>query len=360
MVLAPTFAQAGPGEHQGFHYSRAGNPTRARLERALAELEGAAHCYAFASGCAAATSVLLCLRQGDHVVMCDDVYAGTYRVVDAILKPLGIGSTVVDLCEPDALARALKPETRMLWIETPTNPLLKIIDIEAIASVAKARSIALVVDSTFATPLLQRPLELGATLVVHSTTKYLNGHSDVVGGAVITDDGTWAERLALMQRGTGAVPSAFDCYMTLRGLSTLAVRMQRQVENARVLADWLVGQPQVERVHYPGLPTHPQAELAARQMTQPGAIVSLELRGGYEGCVQFLKSLRLFACAISLGAVESLAEHPASMSHRHLSAAVQRARALPSNLVRMSIGIEDVDDLREDIEQALAAAACRS
>jgi len=353
IVLSTTFAMQGPGEHGGYHYARAGNPTRDTLEAALAELEGARHGIAFASGCAATSAVLLSLRAGDHVVVGQDVYSGTFRLLDRILPGLGIEASFVELGVPDALEAALRPNTRMVWVETPSNPQLRIIDIEAMAERARARGLTLVVDNTFATPLLQRPLLLGATLVLHSTTKYIGGHSDVLGGVVLTDDPSWAERLVLLQKGMGAVPSPFDCYLLMRGLSTLALRVERQVQTAERLAAWLVTRPEVERVYYPGLPGHPGAEIARRQMAGPGAIISLDLRGGMEACRAMLRATRVFTCAISLGAVESLAEHPATMTHAHVPPDVRALHGVGDSLVRLSIGVEDADDLQDDLAHAL-------
>ncbi len=254
IVLATTFAQDGPGVHKGYDYSRAGNPTRTALEQCLAALEGASHAVAFGSGCAATTAVLLSLQSGDHVLVSDDIYGGTFRIFERVLAQFGVEATFIDMSDPARVAPAMRPSTRLVWIETPSNPMLKILDIAAIAEVARSRGVPLAVDNTFATPVLQRPLHLGATLVVHSTTKYLNGHSDVVGGAVMTSDDAIAEKLHFLQKAVGAVPSPFDCYLVLRGLKTLAVRMKRHVESARAVADWLTAHSKVSRVHYPGLP----------------------------------------------------------------------------------------------------------
>lgn len=355
IFLSTTFVQEGPGEHRGYHYSRAGNPTRKALEQSLALLEGARHAYAFASGSAATTAALMTLKAGAHVIVSDDVYSGTFRLLRQILSEFGVEATFMDLSEPARVAEAIRPATRMIWLETPSNPLLKIFDIAAVGEVARRHGLPLVVDNTFATPLLQRPLELGATLVVHSTTKYLNGHCDVLGGALMTNDDALAERLFLLQRGMGAVPSPFDCYMVLRGMKTLAVRLRHQVESARKLAEWLSGHPRVARVYYPGLPTHPGHALAARQMRGPGAVLSLEVRGGLPAVRAMIKSMRLFSCAISLGGVESLVEHPASMSHAATPAAVRQEVGISDQLIRLSIGIEGADDLREDLERGLSA-----
>src|SRR5579864_3268776 len=299
IVLATTFAQDGPGVHKGYDYSRAGNPTRTALEECLAALEGASHAIAFGSGCAAATAVLLTLKHGDHVLVGDDVYGGTFRIFDKVLAQFGLEASFVDLGDPARVASAMRPNTRLVWIETPSNPLLKILDIAAIAQVARSRGVPLAVDNTFATPVLQQPLALGATLAVHSTTKYLNGHSDVVGGAVMTNDAAMAEKLHFLQKAVGGVPSPFDCYLVLRGLKTLAVRMTRHVENARKIADWLARRRGVARVLYPGLHSHEGHAIAERQMAGPGGMISFELEGGLERAAAFLRALRVFACAES-------------------------------------------------------------
>jgi cystathionine beta-lyase/cystathionine gamma-synthase len=357
IVLSSTFAQDGPGVHKGYDYSRAGNPTRSALERCLAELEGATHGVAFGSGCAATTAVLLTLKSGDHVVVGDDVYGGTFRIFDKVLKPFGIEATFLDMTDPARVRAALRPATRLVWVETPSNPMLKIIDVAAVADVAREKGIPVAVDNTFATPMLQRPLDLGATLVVHSTTKYLNGHSDVVGGAVLTRDDAMAERLHFLQKSVGGVPSPFDCYLVLRGLKTLGVRMKRHVESAQVLAAWLAAHPRVSRVHYPGLPTHPGHALAARQMKGFGGMISFELAGTLDQAAAFLRALRIFACAESLGGVESLAEHPAIMTHASLPPEARKAVGIGDGLIRLSVGLEDARDLIADLEVGMAAAA---
>ncbi len=356
IVLATTFAQDGPGAHKGYDYSRAGNPTRTALEQCLAALEGAKHGIAFGSGCAAATALLLTLKAGDHVLVGDDVYGGTFRIFDKVLKQFGLEATFLDMTDPARVRAAMRPETRLIWMETPSNPMLKIFDIAALAEVAHARGVPLVVDNTFATPMLQRPLELGATVVVHSTTKYLNGHSDVVGGAALTNDETLGERLHFLQKAVGAVPSPFDCYLVLRGLKTLAVRMKRHVESARTIAAYLASHSHVGRVRYPGLPSHEGHALAERQMSGPGGMISFELRGSLAQATAFLKALRIFACAESLGGVESLAEHPAIMTHASLPADVRRSLGIGDGLLRLSIGLEDPRDLLADLERGFAAA----
>jgi cystathionine gamma-lyase len=357
IVLATTFAQDGPGAHKGYDYSRAGNPTRTALEGCLAALEGASHAIAFGSGCAATTAVLLTLKAGDHVLVGDDVYGGTYRIFAQVLAQFGLEASFVDMRDPERALAALRPNTRLVWLESPSNPLLKIIDVGAIAAGARARSIPVAVDNTFATPALQQPLALGATLAVHSTTKYLNGHSDVVGGAVMTNDAALAERLHFIQKAVGGVPSPFDCYLVLRGLKTLGVRMKRHVESARAIADWLARHVQVARVLYPGLPTHEGHALAAAQMSGPGGMISFDIAGGMPQAAAFLRALEIFACAESLGGVESLAEHPATMTHASLPVEARRAVGIGDGLIRLSIGLEDVRDLVADMERAFDAAA---
>ncbi len=356
IVLSSTFAQEGPGAHNGFDYSRAGNPTRDALEGCFAALEGAKHAIAFGSGCAATTTILLTLKSGDHVVVGDDLYGGTFRIFDKVVKQFGVSATFLDMSDPAKVASAVRPETKMIWMETPSNPLLKISDIAAIADIAKKKNLILAVDNTFATPALQNPLALGATLAVHSSTKYLNGHSDVVGGVAMTSDDALAEKLRFLQKSVGAVPSPFDCYLVLRGLKTLGVRMRQHVEGARAIAEWLASHPQVERVLYPGLAKHPGHAIAQKQMRAPGGMVSFDLRGGIPAATAFLKALTIFACAESLGGVESLAEHPAIMTHASVPAENRRALGIGDGLLRLSIGIEDVGDLRTDLEVGFAAA----
>jgi len=356
IVLSSTFSQDGPGAHKGYDYSRAGNPTRTALESCLAALEGGKHAIAFGSGCAATTTILLTLRSGDHVLVGDDVYGGTFRIFDKVVKDFGIEATFIDMTNAARVRHAMRKNTKLVWMETPSNPMLKIFDIAAIAEIARAHGAQLCVDNTFATPVLQRPLDLGATCVVHSMTKYLNGHSDVVSGCVMTSDDALAERLHFLQKAVGAVPSPFDCYMVLRGLKTLAVRVERHVQNAIKLAEHLAGHAQVERVIFPGLDAHPQAALARKQMKAPGGMITFELRGGLAASTAFLKALRVFACAESLGGVESLAELPAIMTHASLTPEARRALGIGDGLIRLSVGIEDAGDLREDLERGFRAA----
>ncbi len=356
IVLASTFAQDGPGEHKGFDYSRSGNPTRNALERCIAALEGGTHGMAFASGCAAMTTLLHVLAPGEHVVAGDDLYGGSFRILDKVMKPLGVPTTQVDLGDLRAFEAALRPETKLVWLETPTNPMLKLVDIAAVSEIARRRGIPVVVDNTFATPCLQQPLALGASAVVHSTTKYLNGHSDVVGGAIVTSDDALAERLRFLQNAMGAIPAPFDCYMVLRGLKTLHLRMERHTKSARAIASWLEGHPQVERVHYPGLASHPQHAIAERQMKGPGGMISFVVKGGLPAARALLGAVEIFVCAESLGGVESLIELPAVMTHGSIPAAQRAALGISDGLIRISCGVEAEADLRDDLERALDAA----
>ncbi len=356
IVLSSTFAQEGPGVHKGFEYARTDNPTRRTLEQCLAALEGAVHGVAFASGCAAMTTLLHTLRPGDHIVACDDVYGGTFRVLDKVMAPLGIETTWVDLTDMSRLEPAVRKTTKMVWLETPTNPMLKLVDIAAAAAITKARGITLVVDNTFATPMLQRPLALGADVVLHSTTKYLNGHSDVVGGVVLLNDAALHERLRFLQNAIGAIPSPFDCFMVLRGVKTLPVRMERHVRTASSLSRFLAAHPGVERVYYPGLESHPQHALCARQMKGPGGMISFVVKGGLPAARRLLETVQLFVCAESLGGVESLIEHPALMTHGSVPAATREVLGITDGLIRISVGLEAEDDLRADLDAALQAA----
>jgi cystathionine beta-lyase len=355
IVLASTFAQDGPAVFKGaYDYSRAGNPTRTALEQCLAALEGASHGIAFGSGCAATTALLMTLKSGDHVLVGDDVYGGTFRIFDKVLKQFGIDNSFIDMSDPAKVREAIRPNTRIVWLETPSNPMLKIFDIAAIAEVARKAKVTLAVDNTFATPMLQRPLELGATVVVHSTTKYLNGHSDVVGGAALTNDPELAERLHFLQKSVGGVPSPFDCYLVLRGLKTLGVRMRQHVASAKVVADFLGRQKHVTRVFYPGLASHPGHAVAERQMKGPGGMISFDLAPG-KSAAAFLKALRVFTLAESLGGVESLAELPAVMTHASLTPEARQALGIGDGLIRLSVGLEDQDDLLEDLERGFRA-----
>lgn len=349
-----TYTQMAPGVHKGYEYSRSGNPTRKALETALAALEDGEMALAFASGLAATTAVFASLlRPGDEVVAAADLYGGTFRLLDRVFQPWGLVARYIDDPSPAGFASRMTPRTRLVWIETPTNPLLRILDITAIAEVARRHNVPLAVDNTFASPYLQQPLRLGADIVVHSTTKYLGGHSDVIGGCVIGRR-VLLEPIQFYQNAAGAVPSPFDAFLVLRGLKTLAVRMERHSTNAQALAEWLVGHPAVEQVYYPGLPSHPGHEIARRQMRHFGGMLSLRLRGGGEKARRFLSRLRLINLAESLGGVESLACHPATMTHASIPRELREARGIDEALVRLSIGIEDWQDLRCDLEQALA------
>ncbi len=348
-----TYTQEAPGRHKGYEYSRSGNPTRTALETCLAALEGGERGLGFASGLAATTAVLSRLRPGDEVVAAADLYGGTYRLLERVLKPWGLVSRYTDDPSPQGFARLVGTATKLVWIETPTNPLLQILDIAAIAAVAHDAGALLAVDNTFASPYLQQPLRLGADLVVHSTTKYLGGHSDVVGGAVVGRRDL-LEPIAFYQNAAGGVPGPFDALLTLRGLKTLAVRMERHCRNARQLVEFLSKHPKVQRIYYPGLATHPGHELARKQMRDFGGMISVSIKGGKEAALQILTRTKLFSLAESLGGVESLIGHPATMTHASIPTDVRQARGIDDGLVRLSVGIEDADDLQEDLKQALA------
>ncbi|MCY3911075.1 MAG: cystathionine gamma-synthase, partial [bacterium] len=348
--LATTFVQAAPGQHQGFEYARTSNPTRVALERCVAGLEGAEHGLAFASGMAAEDAVVGMMRPGEHVILGTDAYGGTFRLIDRVYGERGIEWSAVDLADLDALGAAIRPETRQIWVETPTNPMLAVVDIAAVADAAHASGVDVVVDNTFATPYLQNPLDLGADVVVHSSTKYLGGHSDVVGGFIAANRADLAERLSFVQNAVGAVPSPFDCYLLLRGVKTLGVRMDRHCDNAQAVAEYLAGHSAVDRVLFPGLPDHPGHEVAARQMRRPGGMVSFIHAGGEAAAVAAVSATRVFRLAESLGAVESLIEQPSTMTHMSVA---DSPLAVDPGLVRLSVGIETADDLLADLEQAL-------
>lgn len=349
-----TYVQSSPGVHTGFEYSRTQNPTRHALEDCLAALEGAAHGIAFASGCAATTTLMHTLKTGDHVVCGDDVYGGTYRLFTRVFTEMGIDYTFVDTTDLDALAAAFTPKTKMLWLESPTNPLLKITDIKGACAIAREKGAVSVVDNTFMSSYFQRPLTLGADAVVHSTTKFINGHSDVVGGVVLTSDDALHEKLRFLQNSMGAVPAPFDCWLVLRGVKTLSVRMRQHAENAMKIAQFLEEHPAVSRVVYPGLPSHPQYALAQEQMLGPGGMITFYLAGGLEAARSMLERVEVFALAESLGGVESLIEHPAIMTHASVPPEVRAELGMTDDLVRLSVGIEDVDDLLEDLARALS------
>ncbi len=348
-----TYTQQGLGENKGYEYSRTGNPTRAALETCLASLENATHGLAFASGMAAISAVMSVLRPGDHVIAGDDLYGGTYRIFERVMRPMGVRISYVTAREVDEYARAVTPKTRMIWAETPTNPLLSLVDIAALGELARARGLTLVVDNTFATPYLQTPLDLGAHIVVHSTTKYINGHSDVVGGAVLTSDDALYDAIKFYQNAAGGVPGAFDAWLTLRGVKTLAARMRQHEENAGRIASFLEGHALVRHVYYPGLSSHPDHALAKRQMRGFGGMVSFAFDGEREDVDTFVRGLRIFALAESLGGVESLCCHPASMTHGSIPREEREKRGITDTLVRLSVGIEGVDDLIADLSQAL-------
>lgn len=349
-----TYAQTAPGEHSGYEYARVSNPTRSALERNLAGLEGAEHGICFSSGVAATDAIMKCLRPGDHIVASNDLYGGTHRLMRQVFGPFGIDSSFIDMSNTHAVERALRNETRILWIETPTNPLLRVVDIRKLVDLVADRDVTVVVDNTFATPYLQRPLELGADLVLHSTTKYLGGHSDVVGGAICTNDDDWAEGLRFMIKSTGAAPGPMDCFLTLRGTKTLHVRMDRHCSNARAIAEFLDDHVAVGRVFYPGLKDHPGYDIAARQMNDFGGMVSFLPADGDEATARrILSSTRLFTLAESLGGVESLINHPATMTHASIPKEERLAAGLSDSLIRLSVGIEDKYDLIADLDRAL-------
>ncbi|MDP3143375.1 MAG: cystathionine gamma-synthase [Candidatus Omnitrophota bacterium] len=349
-----TFEQQAIGKHKGFEYSRTGNPTRQALEDALASLERGKYGLAFASGVAATTAVFNLLRPGDHALVGDDLYGGTYRLLERVFKPWGLEVTYADVDNISSFKKAIQKNTKIIWIETPTNPLLKIVDIKELAKLAKANRIPLTVDNTFASPYFQRPLELGADIVVHSTTKYLAGHSDIIGGAVVTSDEKIYGELKFYQNAAGAVPGPFDSWLVLRGIKTLAVRMREHEANAQYLAEYLEKHPQIERVYYPGLPSHEQHSLAQKQMDGFGGMISIELKGGLPKVERFLSKLKVFLLAESLGGVESLVCYPSRMTHSALSRGERLKRGIKDNLVRLSVGIENKFDLKEDLKRALA------
>jgi cystathionine gamma-lyase len=350
-----TYVQSSPGEHQGFEYSRSHNPTRFAYERCVAALEGGTRGFAFASGLAATSTILELLDSGSHVIAMDDVYGGTYRLFERVRRrSAALDFSWVDLTDPTAFEAAIRPETKMVWIETPTNPLLKLVDIAQIAAIARKRGLIVVVDNTFSSPILQRPLELGAHIVMHSATKYINGHSDRVGGlAIVGDDAELAEKMAFLQNAVGGVQGPFDSFLALRGLKTLHLRMKAHCENAAALAEWLQTHPGIERVIYPGLTSHPQHELAKRQMDGCGGMVTIFVKGGLDGAKRFCERTELFALAESLGGVESLVNHPAIMTHASVPPERRAQLGLYDHLVRLSVGVEALDDLRHDIDQAL-------
>jgi cystathionine beta-lyase/cystathionine gamma-synthase len=349
-----TFVQESPGKNKGYEYGRTHNPTRTALQTALATLENGHHAICYASGLAATDAVIKLFKPGDEIIATRDIYGGTYRIMKRIYEPFGIRFRFVDMADPGEVKKATSSKTRMIWVETPTNPLLRITDIKAVAAIAHENSAICVVDNTFASPYLQNPLDLEADIVMHSVTKYLGGHSDTVMGALITNDDDLAKRLAFIQNASGAVPGPQDCFLVLRGIKTLHVRMQRHCENAKRIADWLDAHPKVARVHYPGLKSHNGFELASVQMKDFGGMLSFELKGDrYEDALRVMESLTLFALAESLGGVESLCSHPASMTHASIPKEEREKTGLKDTLIRLSVGIEDVEDLIEDLRQAI-------
>mmetsp|Transcript_21764 Transcript_21764/g.32390 ORF Transcript_21764/g.32390 Transcript_21764/m.32390 type:complete len:398 (-) Transcript_21764:71-1264(-) len=359
--LATTFVQSSPGKHTGFEYSRTGNPTRKAFEECVASCENAKYGLAFASGSAATATIIAMLNTGDHVISVDDVYGGTNRFFRRVATPgSGLSFSFMDMADTKALKKAFNNKTKLVWLETPTNPTLKITDIRKVAAETKANGMILVVDNTFCSPAIQNPLDLGADVVVHSVTKYINGHSDVVMGVVATNNEKIYEKLKFLQNAIGAVPAPFDCYMAMRGLKTLQVRMKQHSANAMQVAQYLEAHPKVQRVIYPGLPSHPQFSIAKKQMKMGGGMVTFFLKGGLSESKQFLEKLKIFALAESLGAVESLAEHPAIMTHAAVPKEQRAKLGISDSLVRLSVGIEDIDDILNDLEQALAAVNLRS
>lgn len=352
-----TYVQSSPGVAiDGYEYARTKNPTRTALEENIASLEGGRFGVCFSSGCAATATIIELLDAGDHVVLCDDVYGGTFRLFDKVFKRFGIQYSMVDMCDLESFSSAIQKNTKLVWLETPTNPMLKIVDIEAIASITKKRGLMLCVDNTFASPYLQQPLSLGADLVCHSTTKYLGGHSDVVVGVVVVNDQAIVEKLRFLQNGVGSVPGPWDCFLVLRSTKTLAIRMERHCANALELAHWLEKHPKVSKVIYPGLSSHAQHQVAKKQMKNGfSGMITILLKGGLAESRRFLETVKLFSLAESLGGVESLIEHPAIMTHASVPAEQRKALGILDNLVRLSVGIEDLEDLRADLESGLKA-----
>jgi cystathionine beta-lyase/cystathionine gamma-synthase len=354
VYMTSTYVQKSPGQHQGYEYSRTQNPTRQALEQCIANLESATHGFAFASGMAAIATILDLLKPNDHIIVCDDVYGGTFRLFDKVRKhSAGLQFSFVDFSDIEQIKAHIKPQTRMLWLETPTNPLLKLIDLRAIAKLAKQFKLLSVADNTFATPIIQRPIEYGFDIVIHSATKYLNGHSDVIGGIAVTSQAELADKLAFLHNSTGAILGPMDSFLILRGLKTLAIRIERHSQNAQALAQWLAKHPKINNVIYPGLSIHPQYQLAKQQMAYPGGMISLYVNGDRKQTINVLERCQLFALAESLGGVESLIEHPAIMTHASIPEDKRLALGISDNLIRLSVGIEAIADLQHDLEQAL-------
>jgi len=348
-----TFVQESPGKHKGFEYSRTDNPTRTAYQTCVAALEGARYGLAFSSGLATMDAILHTLAAGDHVLCCDDVYGGTFRIFDKVFRRMKIDFTFIDMSDLNRVGSAFRPNTKLLWMESPTNPMLKVLDIANLTSLAKKKNAISVVDNTFMSPYFQKPLELGADIVVHSVTKYMNGHSDVIGGALATSDSNLYQQLKFFQNAVGAVPSPMDCFLVMRGLKTLHIRMQQHAKNALEIAHFLEKHPRVERVLYPGLESHPQHSLAQKQMSGFGGMITFFLKGGLSKAQSFLEKVRLFSLAESLGGVESLIEHPATMTHASIPLSTRKALGIHDNLIRISVGIEDIADLKADLTHAL-------
>ncbi len=349
-----TYAQTGLGEHKGYEYARTSNPTRTALEACIAALEDGQYGLAFASGMAAESAILSLLNAGDHIVACDDLYGGSYRIFERIMRRYNVEATYVPASKVAGYEQALRPNTKLVWLESPTNPLLSLVDIKAVAALAHSRNVLVVVDNTFASPYFQQPLHLGADIVVHSTTKYINGHSDVIGGALVTNNTEVYEAIKFYQNAAGGVPGPLDSWLTLRGIKTLAVRMRQHEQNAQAVAKFLLEHPRVEKVYYPGLPSHPDHALAKRQMSGFGGMVSFQFKGAYADVDQVVRRFKVFTLAESLGGVESLVCHPVSMTHGSIPKHIREARGLTDTLLRLSVGIEDSEDLLADLEQALA------
>lgn len=351
-----TYVQKSPGQHKGYEYSRTKNPTRFAYEQCIADLESGHIGFAFASGMAATATVIEILKPGDHVIVCDDVYGGTFRLFDKVrTRSANLQFSFVDFCDTNNIEKHIQSNTKLIWLETPTNPMLKLIDLEKVADIAKKHHLISVIDNTFATPIIQRPLEYGMDVVVHSATKYLNGHSDMVGGiAVVRESGQIADEIGFLQNSVGSIAGPFDSFLALRGLKTLAIRMERHCQNALALAEWLENNPKISKVIYPGLPSHPQHALAKQQMSHFGGMISIELKANLAQTIQVLERCELFSLAESLGGVESLIEHPAIMTHASLPKKQREELGITDNFIRISVGIENIDDLRKDLENALA------
>lgn len=354
LYLSSTFVQASPGEHKGYEYARTSNPTRTAYEACLASLESGKFGFGFASGCAAMTTVMHLLKAGDHVIASDDMYGGTFRLFEQVIRNNGVDFTYVDMSNVENIAGAIKDNTKLMWIETPSNPMLKLVDINSVTNIAKSKNILTAVDNTFMSPYFQRPLEIGADIVVHSTTKFINGHSDIVGGAVVVNDDGIAERLAFLSKSMGGICSPFDAFMCMRSLKTLSIRMKTHQENAMEVVKFLEKHPSIEKIIYPGLESHPQHELAKSQMFGFGGMATFYLNGGLAAARKMLERVKVFSLAESLGGVESLIEHPAIMTHASVPAETRKELGIEDGLVRLSVGIEDLDDLLRDLEQALS------